>query len=380
MTNPHAGTRIISTDGGPVTICAGPYPGTPVLIINPNGTVTDGAGNALSFGTAVTNPLGGDLSAGSHKITALASGAAGTDAANVSQLPTAAEKVPASPNDATQVLLGSNPPAFGPSPGGGGGGDFKADGSVPATGDFDMAQNGIEGVKYIALTGTDPAYTSTFLEVNDGYNLTLGFDTHVPSNAAAVENTYLGSEAGHGHGANAYSGCTAVGANALRNNSFGQENTMIGRSAMVSGSGPWNTGVGSYCFGNAITNVSGFDNSGLGHQAFPALTSGARNVAIGKLAGSVLANGGRNVFVGESTTAGAAALTGAIVIGAGAVSAGDNSIVIGAAGASAPAMISASGAPVDGSHPDGSYYFRQDDVGGTTNIYKARSGVWVALI
>ncbi len=387
MTTPtRPGTHIVSTDGGPVTISIGPYPGVAMLIVHPDGTITNGAGVAIGGSGGVTslNTLIGalTLAAGSNitltpvgsTITIAASGgASGVTSLNtlLGALTIAAGSgITVTPSGGDTLTIASS----------GGSGDFKADGSVPATGDFDMAQNGIIGVEYIALTGTDPAYTSTFIEVNDQYNLVVGFDVRVPSNIAAIENTYIGSEAGHGHGANPQKGCTGIGANALEGNTFGDDCTMVGRSAMVAGSGPRNTGIGARSFGDSgLNNVSGFDNSGIGYHCFPDLLSGAHNVAAGKDAGGGVTTGGKNIFIGEASATTGPTISNQIAIGYGATTAAAGDIAIGAFGSSLSGLIGGNGVPVNASHPDGTFYFRFDGTVGS-NIYKAVAGVWAAIL
>jgi hypothetical protein len=59
-----------------------------------------------------TVPMTGDLNANSHKVVNLTNGSSAQDAAAFGQLPSAVQKVPTSPNDATQFLNGATTPAF----------------------------------------------------------------------------------------------------------------------------------------------------------------------------------------------------------------------------------------------------------------------------
>jgi hypothetical protein len=56
----------------------------------------------------------------------------------------------------------------------------------------------------------------------------------------------------------------------------------------------------------------------------------------------------------------------------------NNQIVIGAT-TTTPGIISGSGAPVNGSHADGTLYIRQDG-GALTTLYYASGGTWTGIL
>jgi len=95
---------------------------------------------------------------------------------------------------------------------------------------------------------------------------------------------------------------------------------------------PWpylyNLGSQNFLQGSSPV-LSGSENTGLGVNVFPDLTSGIGNVAIGDDAGRVLQSGGKNIAIGSDSRFGGSTVTNSIVIGATVAGHGDNTVVLG---------------------------------------------------
>ncbi|HQO27885.1 MAG TPA: tail fiber domain-containing protein, partial [Candidatus Pacearchaeota archaeon] len=93
-----------------------------------------------------------------------------------------------------------------------------------------------------------------------------------------------------------------------------------------------NSAMGMYAL---YFNTTGYSNSAMGVSALSTNTTGARNSAMGAQAGQLLADGSanqtssRSVFLGYDTRASVAGGNNEIVIGASAIGAGSNSVVLG---------------------------------------------------
>jgi len=177
------------------------------------------------------------------------------------------------------------------------------------------------------ITFTEDILVNTYITVghgggNDYYSTAVGADA-LYDNTSGDYNTAIGTQAiSAGNG----SGNTAVGYNSLYG-ADGQNNTAVGQLSMVSlSTGDYNTGIGdSALFGNqtgnynvAIGRYSGYSQGGSG------------NVHIGALQGSYNSRTTTNsVTIGYDAAPSANNVTNEIVIGTGAVGNGSNTVVIG---------------------------------------------------
>ena len=120
---------------------------------------------------------------------------------------------------------------------------------------------------------------------------------------------------------------TAVGYQALRNNTSGDYNTAVGEMALnLNTNGIENTAVGDYALyanlagmdntaiGNEAleNNTNGFENTAVGDHALYANTTGNNNTALGNYAGDNITTGNNNIDIGNE---GLAADSGIIRIG-----------------------------------------------------------------
>ncbi|MDT0294608.1 tail fiber domain-containing protein [Mesonia ostreae] len=118
----------------------------------------------------------------------------------------------------------------------------------------------------------------------------------------------------------------AVGDGALSNNENGNRNTAIGGSSLLSNvSGTNNTATGAFSLNN---NTSGFGNTAMGRGALSLNDTGRYNTAIGLSAFNSNTIGEYNSGFGYNTDV-AGDLTNATAIGANALVAQDNSLVLG---------------------------------------------------
>ncbi len=186
---------------------------------------------------------------------------------------------------------------------------------------------------------------NTFVGINAG-NFTMG--NTATGSYEASRNTGIGYQAllsnttGHRNSAMGtyalYANTTgssnsAIGVNALFSNTTGAGNSAMGRDALYSNT----TGHSNSAMGlNALhSNTTGFSNSAIGVNALFSNTTGFQNSAMGRDAGRYLADGSANqtssssVFLGYDTRASVAGGSNEIVIGASAIGAGSNSVVLG---------------------------------------------------
>ncbi|MBT9175673.1 MAG: hypothetical protein DDT22_01357 [candidate division WS2 bacterium] len=185
--------------------------------------------------------------------------------------------------------------------------------------------------------------------VNTGWNNTfIGFQAGF-HNTTGGGNTFIGTDAGFANTTG--TGNTFTGRSAGRLNTTGRNNTFIGWDAGFSNTtGTGNTFTGMQAgvynttgFNNTFTgtnagfsNTTGANNTFIGLQAGNTITTGANNTFIGMNAGVFLADGAtgndtsnNSVFIGNDTRASAAGNTNEIVIGAGAIGSGSNTITLG---------------------------------------------------
>jgi len=129
---------------------------------------------------------------------------------------------------------------------------------------------------------------------------------------------------------------TAVGYAALQDDNIGGNNTAVGSGALAyNTSSSFSTAVGQNALGtyNLITGANGSYNVGVGANALSLLTTGAANTGIGYSAGLTAdaSNlvGNNNTALGTGTQFSTGTLTNATAIGANAVVAESNALVLG---------------------------------------------------
>ena len=125
-----------------------------------------------------------------------------------------------------------------------------------------------------------------------------------------------GLTVGKGSGSSLYS--TAVGIDALKNNTTGDTNVAIGRTALYSGTtGSGNTGIGD---GSLYTNTTGSNNAAYGANALKdlnILNGTGNNTAIGTNTGRGIVTGTNNTIIGAGVQGLDAALTNNIILSSG---------------------------------------------------------------
>jgi hypothetical protein len=204
------------------------------------------------------------------------------------------------------------------------------------------------------VTGNFVPYTGATQAVNLGaYDLTVNGLTIGKGNAGVSSNVGFGynvltavqNSGGQG------SSLTAIGYEALKNNSTGFYNTATGYNALKANTiGASNTSYGS----NALTanttggnnaalgsnalkvNIYGSSNTAIGYNALNATNAsssagsdGSNNTAIGNASGASNTSGTGNTFIGNQADASSANLTNATAIGNGAVVDASNKVQIG---------------------------------------------------
>ena len=142
---------------------------------------------------------------------------------------------------------------------------------------------------------------------------------------------------------------TAMGNQSLMASRFGSSNTSVGSSSQTANfSGSNNTSFGSEALASVIASdnnvavgaqtlyaTTGSDNTAVGHNALRNITASNGNIALGALSGSQIASGTElltatnSIFIGNDARANASGQSNQIVIGHGAVGIGTNSVVIG---------------------------------------------------
>jgi len=182
----------------------------------------------------------------------------------------------------------------------------------------------------------------------DTSNTSVGLNALLNARVGVLRNTAIGVGALTNNGVggtteNQGYGNTAVGSNSLDNNTFGSNNSALGIDSLTSNTtgssnvalghtslrdnttGIDNVGVG----GNSLArNTIGYGNTSIGLGSLNDNVSGNYNTSIGKNAGD-LCTGDNNIFIGSGSVASAAGVSEEIVIGAGAIGKGSNTITIG---------------------------------------------------
>ncbi|HTK82778.1 MAG TPA: tail fiber domain-containing protein [Bacteroidota bacterium] len=168
-------------------------------------------------------------------------------------------------------------------------------------------------------SGTDVYY--------DGGNVGIGTSTPTAKLEVSGGDAKINSlTIGHGSGSGTQN--TAVGSNALTNNSSGDFNTAVGADALQANSIGWtNTANGAAAL---FHNTSGSNNTALGNQSLFSNTGGNGNTAVGYAAMTNSTGGTNNTAVGYQ--AGQYSTDGLInttVIGANSRATASNSVVLG---------------------------------------------------
>jgi trimeric autotransporter adhesin len=136
-----------------------------------------------------------------------------------------------------------------------------------------------------------------------GSNTAIGFNA-LTDNTTGSNNTAIGFDVLHSNTTGGQN--TATGAFALNTNSTGSGNTATGYIALWSNS----TGTDNTANGEAalFRNTTGFENTAIGLDALYNTTPGSNNIAVGFFAGGSLTTGNNNIdiggggFAGESNT------------------------------------------------------------------------------
>lgn len=184
----------------------------------------------------------------------------------------------------------------------------------------------------------------------DTVNNRVGIGTSTPAQQLEVIGNIKGDRF-IGYGAGGVSSNSAVGLNALYSNTTGSNNTANGYGALYSNTtGYGNTANGYYTlyvntngsyntangYNALYVNTSGSNNTANGYYALRSNTTGGNNTAIGYAAGRFVADGAtanqtsnNSLYLGYDSRALANGDTNEIVIGAGAIGLGSNTVVIG---------------------------------------------------
>ena len=181
-------------------------------------------------------------------------------------------------------------------------------------GEFDNKKVTINGDltvtgKLNGASGSNSTFTDNFSNVfvgqnagsnyNDSFKYGYGTNTAVGANALRNNTDYWNVAIGGNaltNGANSRQN-TAIGYNSMVNYKKGFDNVAVGYATLSSlDSGIYNTALGT----QTLLNLeSGNDNTGLGYRALADLKSGSYNVAIGWGAGNALDTGSSNIFIGR---------------------------------------------------------------------------------
>jgi len=147
-----------------------------------------------------------------------------------------------------------------------------------------------------------------------------------------------------GHGAGDINTNTAVGAQALEENTTGSVNTAVGREALEDNTtGNSNTAVGYKALETTTTgssntavglrvleaNTTGFSNTAVGREALADNTTGTNNTVVGYQASETTTTGSRNTVLGYSCDPSAADGNDQVVVGYNLTGKGDDTAFIG---------------------------------------------------
>ena len=188
---------------------------------------------------------------------------------------------------------------------------------------------------YITAVGFEALKNDTWGYFNTGIGSSALF-----TNTTGLANTAVGSNALYSNTTANYN--TAVGTSALRLNTTGESNTATGNSALENTTtGIFNTAIGA---GGLKSNVTGSNNSAVGTGALSFSntnnntamgtnslknTTGYSNTALGNAAGDINTTGNENTAIGATATFGANNLSNATAIGFGATASASHSVRLG---------------------------------------------------
>ena len=155
----------------------------------------------------------------------------------------------------------------------------------------------------------------------------VGYDA-LYSDTTGVDNTAVGAFALESNTTGSYN--TASGTYALHYNVEGFSNSAFGYQALFSNTGTTNAGAQNTAVGYQalFSNTGGFDNTGIGSSAL-SNTTGYWNTGVGAAALYSNTTGTFNTALGTTADVGAGGLTNATAIGACAIVAQSNSLVLG---------------------------------------------------
>ena len=150
-----------------------------------------------------------------------------------------------------------------------------------------------DGVTFNTALGIDALVNNT----TGGDNTAIGFKA-LENNTTGILNTAIGTtalELNTSGGAN-----TATGYQALIDNTTGFSNTATGAAALEHTTGSSNTATGA---GALQGNTTGNNNTAIGVDALLANTIGINNIALGNAAGFNLTTGNNNIDIGNAGVA-----------------------------------------------------------------------------
>jgi hypothetical protein len=189
---------------------------------------------------------------------------------------------------------------------------FKA-GDSTTTG-YENTAVGSEALQEITTANQNTAMGFWALYSNTATGNTAFGHSAAYSNTTGTDNVAIGRSALNLNTTGA--GNTALGVSAGNGNTTGNYNMAIGRSSLLANStGSNNTGVGYLAL--ATTSVS--DNSAIGYQAGRAVSTGQQNTLVGSNAGysgtNNLTTGTNNIIIGYNAAASAATVSNEITLG-----------------------------------------------------------------
>lgn len=182
-----------------------------------------------------------------------------------------------------------------------------------------------------AFFGTDAGLAN----VNGDFNSFFGSGAG-RANTGGDNNSFFGSNAGLSNTTGFQN--SFFGREAGPNNTTGSFNSFFGRSTGLLNT----TGSGNSFFGqdSGLNNTTGSQNTFYGNATGHDNTTGGQNAFFGMFAGDVNQTGSRNTALGWGANVGAGNLTSATAVGANALAATNNSLVLGA-------IAGVNGAPAD---------------------------------
>jgi hypothetical protein len=208
------------------------------------------------------------------------------------------------------------------------------------TGSFNVA------VGVGALQANTTASYNTAVGYQAAYNNTTGAANTAVGNAAlkstttAVDNTAVGSNALNVNTTGSYN--TAVGSGSLQNNSTSATNTAVGYEAGYYTTGNGNSAFGFRALSRGGTPATGTLNTAIGQEALYNNTSASNNTALGYQAGYSNTTGTNNNFFGSLAGYGVTTGSNNLALGssaAGSLTTGSNNIYVGYSFASSASVI-----------------------------------------